>query len=96
VSREWGDGADDIRKHIVVRIRNRPGERWVACRCGTMVIAGSLSLEDAWDTHRGQGVLVAQRLLRQPVATPWADDEEVHQFLERAADPAYEFGMEDA
>ncbi len=78
--RTWGDGADDRRIHVIedISFGDTP---YVYCRCGETIVAGALTLEQAWDLHRG---LTRQYALRN--GTP-ASDEEVEDFLARVDRP---------
>lgn len=88
--RAWGDGADDQRAHVIEDISFSLNV--LKCRCTTEVYAATgLTLEDAWDIHRGSAEAVADRVFNDPRYTPRANDEEVSAFLDLVSDPTYEF-----
>jgi hypothetical protein len=79
LTRTWGDGATDRRGHVIVDVSY--GEGWVRCRCGHMVVAGTVGLDQAWDAHRGV-LAVAHREVSYAFETQ-ASDAEVASFLHR-------------
>lgn len=90
LSRAWGDGAGNNKPHIIEDISFFEGN--IDCKCGTIVYrAVGLTLEDAWDIHRGRADLVADRALT-PSAEARASDAEVSDFLTLISDyPDLEF-----
>lgn len=87
--RTWGDGADRKAEHIIDDISYEKGS--IACSCGSFVgIRLGLTLEDAWDTHRGKPELVLDRALT-PSHEAQASNDEVSAFLELVRNPVYEF-----
>lgn len=73
----WGDGHADQRPHVIEHIDIGSGA--IGCRCGTWVMQGEhLSLEVAWEIHRGH------KDFRPSVyqAAELATDREVEQFFE--------------
>lgn len=90
VHRTWGDGATSQREHWHEDLSF--GEGWVQCGCTVIVHSTDrLSLEDAWDIHRGKRQLVEDRQLQASEPRDLADDDEVHSFLTRVSDPGYAY-----
>lgn len=87
-NREWGDGANRRSPHVIERASF--AQERIGCRCGTMVLRGGhLSLEIAWDLHRGM------RIDRPTVhhAQALATDSEVAEFLARLGNPYHPIRM---
>lgn len=83
--RSWGDGEGKTRAHTIEDISFSEG--WVTCEDGAFITRGDyLSLEDAWDAHRG--IDVSMRTVRRAYVEQ-ADDAEVHDFLQALSDPSY-------
>lgn len=92
--RAWGDGHGRQADHLINDISFRDG--WVACTCEEYVYrTDALSLEDAWDTHRGRADLVLARAL-DPERQPQASNGEVSEFLDLVRNPEFEFTGGDA
>jgi hypothetical protein len=88
--RRWADGATSTRPHVIGDVDFRAG--FIACVCGQEVRADSdLTLEDAWDTHRGRPELVAERVLEPVNPDALASDSDVDAFLRAVRNPHYEF-----
>lgn len=87
-SRNWGDGVGDSRPHVIGDISFSADTPYAYCVVdGELVVVGDqLTLEDAWDMHRG--LAVGQRAVRRAYG-PQADDAEVREFLHRVEDPSY-------
>lgn len=93
--REWGDGANRMKAHIIENISfHVPFYVW--CIDGVRIGAGSQrQLEDLWDKHRGISVeQIAQRQL-DDARTERATDAEVATFLGQVRDPSYQYGGDD-
>jgi hypothetical protein len=73
--RFWGDGAHGNTPHVVEEISFSDG--WFLCRCGMKVTPFALTLEQAWDQHRGIAVQAPSVHQAEHLAT----DQEVHEFL---------------
>lgn len=87
--RSWGDGGGRQSTHIIDDISLALGS--IACSCKVYVSRTiTLSLEDAWDIHRGRPELVTERALNLE-HNPQASNAEVADFLELVRNPAYEF-----
>jgi hypothetical protein len=80
VGREWGDGATSQAEHVISDLSFEGG--WATCICSGVVSAvdNVLTLEDAWDVHRGRPDLVFDRRLNA-YYPDLATDEEVSDFL---------------
>lgn len=88
--RSWGDGHGTTRAHTIVDISLT--EQWVRCSCEARVErTAHLTLEDAWDVHRGKPGLVTDRALRPYDPDALATDEEVGVFLDLTRDPDFVF-----